>query len=239
MTSNRLLKILITTLSTNLILWAPAFAHNLFVLIEKQENGPDKVDVIFEHSPYPGKGTYNQPLLDRGKTWIKELGNSEATSLTLKETDRLGKKFLQTETTTKRPRVALHSCEWGVYNGRLDYFHGKYLDASSPENLSELARTPELPLDFVITPSEEGLSVRVLFEGKPLANKKVWIWMPGANETTKTTDAEGNLAITNMKEGLYCFAAAHQVDGPKGTFDGKAYEGLMHGSTVNLRWPLK
>ena len=40
-----------------------ADAHNLFVLIETQPNGQDLVDIIFEHSPYPGKGTYNQPLL--------------------------------------------------------------------------------------------------------------------------------------------------------------------------------
>lgn len=232
-------KILIAAFSTLLFICAPASAHNLFVLIEKQESGPDVVDVIFEHSPYPGKGTYNQPLLDRGKTWVQELGSEETTSLTLKAAERLGKKFLQTQTTTKRPRAVIHSCEWGIYNGRHNFFHGKYLDASSPEELSKLARTPQLPLDLVVTASEEGLSVQVLFEDKPLPNTKVWIWTPGAKETTKTTDAEGRIALTDLKEGLHCFAAVHRIEGAKGEFEGEAYEGLVNGTTVNLRWPLK
>jgi hypothetical protein len=232
-------KIAIAAFLTVLVTCTPAFAHNIFVLIEDQESGPDMVDVIFEHSPYPGKGVYNQPLLDRGKTWVQKPGSDEATSLTLKEAERLGKKFLQTETTSERPRAVIHSCEWGIYKGRLNYFHGKYLDASSPELLSKMARTPELPLDLVVTASAEGLSVQVIYEDKPLANKKVWVWMPGAKEATKTTDAEGNIALAGMKEGLYCFAAIHRIDGPKGEFEGDAYEGLMHGTTVNLRWPLK
>ena len=50
-----------------------ASAHNLYVLIEKQSGAADLVDVIFEHSPYPGKGTYNGPLIERGKTWVASL----------------------------------------------------------------------------------------------------------------------------------------------------------------------
>lgn len=35
-----------------------ALAHNLYVLVTPNETGPDVVDGIFEHSPFPGKGTF-------------------------------------------------------------------------------------------------------------------------------------------------------------------------------------
>ncbi|MEX1028182.1 MAG: hypothetical protein WD049_09285 [Candidatus Paceibacterota bacterium] len=50
-----------------------ASGHNLHVLIEEQAGSADVVDVIFEHSPYLGKGTYNAPLNERGKTWVAAL----------------------------------------------------------------------------------------------------------------------------------------------------------------------
>ena len=59
-----------TVLGVAIVTCGTAQAHNLYVLIEPQKDGPDLVDVIFEHFPYPGKGTYNKPHLDRGKTWV-------------------------------------------------------------------------------------------------------------------------------------------------------------------------
>ena len=126
-----------------------ADAHNLFVMVEHQSDGPDSIDVIFEHSPYPGKGVYNKPLLDRGNTWIQRPNEEEVVSLSLKEVTRLGKKFLQTETKTESPRAVVHSCKWGVYKGRLDYFYGKYLDVSSAEQVSRSGAHPEAPARYL------------------------------------------------------------------------------------------
>jgi hypothetical protein len=89
-----------------------ASAHNLYVLIEEQSSSADVVDVIFEHSPYPGKGTYNGPLIERGKTWVTSLDGKTLDLAALKEKRRLGKKFLQTRTEIKGPRAIIHSCQW-------------------------------------------------------------------------------------------------------------------------------
>ena len=148
-------------------------AHNLFVLVEPQADGPDLVDVIFEHFPYPGEGTYNQPHLDRGNTWVQLPDSKRKITLTLAEQTRLGKKFLQTTTDTTRPRAIVHSCKWGVYNGRLDYFHGKYLDVSSKDEAAEFARTAELPLDLVPSFDGDELRITVLFRDKPVANTRI------------------------------------------------------------------
>lgn len=229
----------LTVLGLAMAMCGTVQAHNLFVLIEPQKDGPDLVDVIFEHSPYPGKGTYNQPHLDRGKTWVQPLGSKEKTTLKLAEQSRLGKKFLQTEAGTKGPRAIIHSCKWGVYKGRLDYFHGKYLDVMSKDEAAKFARTPELPLDLV--PSFEGgsLKIAVQFHDKPLATTRVSIWPPGGKETKQTTDAGGVITVSNPKKGTWSFSAVHTLKDRSGEFDGEPYKGVMHGTTVSLKLPLK
>ena len=81
---------------------------------------------------------------------------------------RLGKKFLQAETTTEGPRAVVHSCKWGVYKGRLDYFYGKYLDVSSVRQFSRLARTPKLPLDISPAIHTGEVKITVFFKDNTL-----------------------------------------------------------------------
>ncbi|QDU04461.1 Nickel uptake substrate-specific transmembrane region [Gimesia chilikensis] len=216
-----------------------AEAHNLFVLIEPQAEGPDLVDIIFEHFPYPGKGTYNQPHLDRGKTWVQPLGSNEKISLNLKEQTRLGKKFLQAKTDTKGPRAIIHTCKWGVYKGRLDYFNGKYLNVSSKEEVADLAKTSELKLDLVPSFDGETVKITVLFNDKPLANTRVTIWAPGSKETNNMTDSNGVITVTKPKSGTWSFSAVHTQKHLSGEFNGESYQGVMHGTTVSLKLPLK
>ena len=228
-----LLGVIVAAFST-----ATASAHNLYVLIEEIPDSADSVDVIFEHSPYPGKGTYNGPLIERGKTWVASLDGKTTPLPNLKEKRRLGKKFLQTQTETEGPRAVIHSCQWGVYKGRLDYFHGKYLDVDSTDQLNRLAATEVLPLDLV--PKIEGgtLEVAVVKDGQPVANGKIWIWSPDGKETQHPTDDQGRFRIEKPLDGTYSFAAIHTDPEPEGDFQGEPYKGVMHGTTVSLRLPL-
>lgn len=215
-----------------------ASAHNLYVLIEKQSDSADFVDVIFEHSPYPGDGTYNGPLIERGKTWVASLDGKTTSLPKLEEKRRLGKKFLQTQTETEGPRAIIHSCQWGVYKGRLDYFHGKYLDVDNSEQMSRLAVTEALPLDLVPKIDEAGLELAVLKDGQPVANANIWIWSPDGKESRKPADDQGRLRIEKPLEGTYSFAAIHTDPEPEGDFQGESYKGVMHGTTVTFRLPL-
>lgn len=215
-----------------------ASAHNLYVLIEEQSDAADWVDVIFEHSPYPGKGTYNQPLIERGQTWVVALDGKTTTLPTLAEKKRLGKKFLQTRTESAGPRAIVHSCKWGVYKGRLDYFHGKYLDVDSPEQLERVAVTEALPLDLVPKIDSSGLEIAVVKDGKPVADGKIWMWSPDGKESQHPTDEKGRFRIEKPLDGTYSFAAIHTDPEPAGEFNGESYKGVMHGTTVSLRLPL-
>lgn len=213
-------------------------AHNLYVLVEMRSGSADMVDVIFEHSPYPGKGTYNGPHIERGKTWVESLDGKTTALPKLEEKKRLGKKFLQTQTESEGPRAIIHTCEWGIYKGRMDYFHGKYLDVKSVEQLNKLAVTEELPLDLVPKIDGTALEVAVIKDGQPVVDGKIWVWSPNGKETQHPTDEKGRFRIEKPLAGTYSFAALHVDDEPKGEFKGEPYDGIMHGTTVSLRLPL-
>ena len=157
---------------------------------------------------------------------------------TLEEKQRLGKKFLQTQTEIKGPRAIIHSCQWGVYKGRLDYFHGKYLDVKTAEQLDRLAVTEELPLDLLPKFAGGTLEVAVIKDGQPVTGGKIWVWSPNGKESQHPTDDRGRFRIEKPLDGTYSFAALHTDPKPKGDFQGDAYEGIMHGTTVSLRLPL-
>ena len=213
------------------------YSHNLFVLVEAQSDGPEVINVIFEHGPSPGKGTYNQPLLVRGQTWIRNPGVVDVVELELKEITTHGKKFFQADAKVATPRVIGHSCTWGVYKGRLDHFYGKYLDVTSAEETASLAREQRLPLDLVPAVENDALVITVLYKDEPLANARVSIWSPSGKEWVQRTDSEGQTELKNLRKGVYSFATAHTLKDSAGEFNGERYNGVMHATTCSLRWP--
>ncbi len=216
-----------------------ASAHNLFVLMKNSSDENPQFDVIFEHAPRPGDGAYNQPLLERGVTWVEPLGQQESVSLELEEVERNGKKFLRTEMKHEGPFAVLHSCKWGVYHGRLDYFHGKYIHANSMKSLGRLARNPKLPLDIAPTLDSERVKMTVFFEGKPLADTRVWVWSPEKESKKQTTDSTGTITIEPSGSGIYSASTIHILEEPAGEFEGEPYRGVMHGTTCSFRFPIE
>jgi hypothetical protein len=216
-----------------------AAAHNLFIHVEKQLDGPDLIDVFFEHAPYPGKGEYNGPILERGQTWVRTPDAEQPIPHQVAEITRRGKVFLQGETRTQSPRAIEHSCKWGIYHGRLDYFYGKYLDVQTAQQVKRLGRASRLPLDLVPQPETDTFRVRVLWRGEPRGDLTVYVWPPGGGEQKLRTDAEGIVTLPDAKPGLYAFATVLTLEDEKGEFDGQAYDGVMHGVTLTMPWPLK
>ena len=189
-----------------------AKAHNLFVLLEPNSGGPDRVDVIFEHSPYPGKGTYNQPHLERGRTWVRQLDAEQKAPLELKEATRLGKKFLQTETDTTGPRVVVHSMQVGHLQWPTwTFFHGKYLDASSAEHVKALSRTPRTAARHGPRRGRPGaLTVTVLFDSAarwPTPRSRSG--RQAGRRRSKRRMQTGAIELDNLSPGTYSFGTAH------------------------------
>jgi hypothetical protein len=153
--------------------------------------------------------------------------------------EREGKKFLRTEINSDAPGVIVHSCKWGVYHGRLDYFHGKYIHAMTKKSLPRLARSTNLPLDLVPTVESGNVKITVLFEGKPLTETRVWTWSADGKSKQQITDASGTITMETSVPGIYSASTIHILPKPTGEFQGKPYDGVMHGTTCSFHWPLE
>ena len=112
-----------------------ARGHNLWVTADGS-----RVQIVFEHSPNPGKGTYNATILRNGKTWARGIESGKVSPVAIEEIGEPGSLSLAGSTVVKGPRAIEHSCLFGIYRGRLDYFYGKFLDVAGAEQLETLGR---------------------------------------------------------------------------------------------------
>jgi hypothetical protein len=210
-----------------------AQGHNLWI------TGQGKtVRIVFEHSPQPGKGNYNAEILRNGKTWVRTVDHKEATPVTIEETGQPGSLWLAGSTEATGPRVIEHSCVFGIYRGRLDYFYGKFLDVGQSEQVESLGRATRLPLDIVPALKGDALELRVLWEGRLLTDYRFGVMTPSGEEISLRTNDEGIIEFEPIQPGIYGFWAIRLEDETKGVYDGEDYMGTMHGSTLSLRWPL-
>lgn len=214
-------------------------AHNMFVRTEAVEEGPDRVEVIFEHAPRAGKGGYYDPILARGKTFVRTLDDSARHEVRLERVEKDGIEMLRGTTNVGTPRAVEHTCLWGVYHGRLDYFHGKRLDVATMQEADKLGRSEVIPLDLVPLEAGEKLRVQVLWQGEPHQDAAIFAWTPKGKELKTRPDERGVVEIDVQEPGTYAVSAIATFDGERGRFEEKPYDGLMHGTTLALPCPLQ
>lgn len=217
-----------------LVLGGTAQGHSLWVTSQGRT-----VRVVFEHSPNPGKGTYNAEILANGKTWVRTADHTDLTRVVLREAGQPGSLFLEGSTEVVAcPRIIEHSCLFGVYRGRLDYFYGKFLDVADPAQLKSLARSPKLPLDIVPMLTGKKLELRVLWQGELLTEYRFGMVTPDGEESSPAVNDQGTVTIEPTQTGIYGFWVIRMDDEPKSVHEGTDYSGTMHATTLSLHWPL-
>src|SRR5207249_1584817 len=93
---------------------------------------------------------------------------------------------------------------------------------------------PKLPLEIV--PSKGDGAVRVLWQGKPLADAEMILLVPGQKEIVGKTDSEGRYVLprdTAGKPGLYALRTRH-VEKKAGEHDGKKYKEVRHFASMTF-----
>jgi len=86
-----------------------------------------------------------------------------------------------------------------------------------------------------VTPGEHPLTVRLLFDGKPLANSQVTATRQGSPESTikAHTDADGRALLAMPQAGVWQVASVHMIEAPKGVV--ADYE--SHWASLTLEMP--
>jgi hypothetical protein len=157
----------------------------------------------------------------------------------LTEAGQPGSRFLAGSTQLAGARVIEHSCLFGIYQGRLDFFYGKFLDVGNAEQLESLGQAPKLPLDIVPHLKGTALELKVLWQGELLRNHRSGVVTPVGEEISLQANSEGIITFKPTQPGIYRFWVIRLDDESKGEYQGDKYSGTMHGTTLSLPWPLK
>jgi hypothetical protein len=216
---------------------SPAFAHFVWVSVEKDSAGQPAAHVWFSELAEPD----NADLLDKIttiKVWSRSAAGKPADVKVTKQALGGGGGALVGAVPGGTPALSAH-INYGVLTRReqtfLLQYHAKYLDASAAE-FKTLARDGALTFDVVPHRTEKGFSLEVLFQGKPVAGSEVVILDPASNETEAKTDKEGRVDLAASKPGLYSIRAKWVVM-EAGKQGDKEYPQVNHYSTLALRVP--
>ena len=220
-----------------------ASAHYLWVRVEGNADGNTTANVYFEELPYPGDGHYLAPFVKRGKTWVRT-AKEDRKELPIKEINLEKKKqrWLQSELKNSQPGSIESYGKWGVYQYGKTYvllhYYARTLTGTSTEEINKLAKAPQMKADLVPHLSGQSVTLTLLWDGKPVPNRTVYIRGPKRFRQNVKTDKEGQVTFKAEGEGIYALRSSVEFK-ESGTFEEKAYTVIRHNTSLVLSLPLK
>ncbi len=109
-------------------------------------------------------------------------------------------------------------------------YYARMYPASAKNLWNAPAVNQQLPLELVPSVADGKLTVRALWQGKPLASAEMKADLAG-EKAEGTTNANGVFSVSTKVPGLYSFRAKH-VENTPGEHGGKKYGSAKHYSTL-------
>jgi uncharacterized GH25 family protein len=187
-----------------------AQAHFVFIL---PVEGSRKAQVVFSDTLKPDRAELLKKIAH-----TKFSARVDGKDVAVKAS--MGKDTLDMTVPGEGPAWVVGVCDYGVSTrGKepilLTYYCKAIVGMNAPQKADFFEQTfPSLKLDVVgVAPEKDGLKVKVLWEGKPLANAEVVLYVPGKDKPVeKKTDTEGVVKLEDpAKKGVYGIRAAHTV----------------------------
>jgi uncharacterized GH25 family protein len=228
-------KVVLIALAALTAVASPAFAHFVWVAVDKDSAGQPAAHVWFSELAEADSAE----LLDKiatVKVWSRTAAGKPADVEVTKQSLAGGGGELIGPVPAGMPALSAYINYGVISRGTatfLLHYHAKYLDASA-EEFKALARDEALSFDVVPQRTDKGYTLEVLFRGKPVAGSDVVILDPAGNQTDAKTDDAGQVQLTAAKNGLYSIRAKWVVMEP-GKQGGKEYPQVNHYSTLALR----
>jgi hypothetical protein len=208
---------------------APARAHFLWIAPDSSPR-ESQVHVYFSESPEPD----DPSLLSR------------LDGLVLREVSTDGKTHDLHTVVGKDSLVAIPAASAPAHSFSLDHTYGLYGRGGTPSLLVYHARmypaaaknqwqapaaAQHLPLELVPALAGGKLTIRVLWQGKPLPAAEMKAEVASKEKIDGTTDKAGVFSVPASEPGRYAFRAKY-VDQTAGEHGGKKYGSIRHYSTL-------
>jgi hypothetical protein len=219
-------------------LCAPAWAHFIFVGVEKTPTG-QQAALWFSESASPGEPEIIGKIAP--KTWVRTAGNAKRPlEMKVVQLDDGGAQVAPLSETG--PFSVESIVDYGAYsmgkNTVLLQYYAKSLNVASADELAALARAEDLTLDIVPRATPAGLELAVLFQGKPAAGANLFITDPQGETKQVKLDEQGQTVLASPQGGRYTFRSGYVEADRTGNRDGKDFTSVRHYCTLTMPLPL-
>lgn len=234
----------LTFLSVITLCAASSSAHYLWVTVEKQNGESDTAKIYFEEGPGVGDGHYLDPIFQSNKTWLRTVEQPEPESIAVKDikVEDKNRRWLQATLPQAAPRSVDVYGKFGVYRyGTTDvllHYYARVLDIDTHEDLHELDRAWNMALDIVPHDFGPRMTLTVLWHGKPVAERMVFIRGPKGFRKNIKTDEDGQVTFDIEATGQFTFRTNVEED-KQGQDGGKDYALIRHHATLLMRLPFQ
>jgi N-acetylneuraminic acid mutarotase/uncharacterized GH25 family protein len=211
-------------------------AHFLWVKTVTIDGKPQGL-LYFGESP--AEETYHFPdKLAKTKLWSRAADGkrTEVVTKSIETDDRIGQ--IGPLDDEKAP-VLETSQQYGIYGNALLEYHAKHVNGTAAEAINNAGTSKELKLEIVPHVRGKEVQLTVLWDGKPLKDADVSVFVDGADPVEKKTGDDGSVTVTSEKGGLVG-ALANTIEKDKsGELDKKPYKGILHYASLTFKMPSK
>jgi hypothetical protein len=137
------------------------------------------------------------------------------------------------------PCVLEASEQYGVYGTALLVYSAKHVYAGSTGEFNAAGGSKELALDIVPRVNGSQLELTVLWDGKPLADAEISVAVADAEAIKKTTDENGQVALTPKGAGIVSVLANRMDKTLNGKLNDKPYDHGLHYASLTFNWPVQ
>ena len=219
-----------------LMITPPGYAHNMWIIGDADGKDNGAVHLYFEHHVGPGDGTFLGPIEARGKTWLTTPQDEKGKSIILAPVKKKDIKYLAGDIGQMYGSYALdHTSLYGIYHGRLDFFHGRYIDARSTADLAALSESTHLPVRIVPVLTDKGILLKVMYFSTPHPRANIYVLKRNGEEESFQANNKGEFLLGRLKPGVHYIAVRIIENEPAGAFEYQAFKGIMHVSTLALK----
>lgn len=215
---------------------ATAEAHFLWVDLRDGASSKSTACVYFNEDPSPGSARLAKKIVPT-KAWLRRAeGNPTLLELRLVEQNDNGQ--LEAAIDAARPYCVEARFDYGIFKHDdhpvLLNYYARHIEADAMDQIAKLASSEALPLSVVPRSDGAGLSIDVLWQGKPAAGCQVVVSTPGQDGQELTTDEKGRAKLAKAPAGD-CTIRARKIDEKAGKLADQDYEATHHYATLTCK----
>lgn len=214
---------------------ASAHAHYLWISVDRNGQGKTGSNIYFEEAPQAGDGFYLDHFLGKSDVWIRTMKDPAPDPVQAEEIQDGDKRWMQLPLPTADAYSVDAYGKFGVYEyGQtkvLLHYYARNLCANSHDAMHELGRAEQMNLDLVPHDVGEQIEFTLLWKGKPVADRMVFIRGPQGFRENIETDAEGKIELKRPTAGTLTLRSSVEFPTP-GQENGETYELIRHNITL-------